>query len=641
MSFSPRKFRRPLRNRRRGNTLTFSAGAIAVVAALSLVGWWFFGRAGADEGPELIHTTVSRGPYDFVVIEQGTVESANNIELRCEVRSRGGGGGGGGGSSSMGGSSTSIIDVVPEGSIVQPGDVIVKLDSSNLEQERDNQLIAVASRQASVVQAENTLAAAQIAREEYLYGTFVQEEKLLQGEVFVANKNVTTAQQQLDSAKTLAAKSIVTALQVETAQFNLENSQKQLEMSQTKLDALRKYTKLKILKEHDSAIATAEANVAAQKNSLALEESKLKDIEEQIEKCTIKAPASGQVVYANQYDSWRGSSNAEFVVAPGTMVRERQVIIRLPNANEMQVKATVNEARVTLIRPGLPVTIRVDALKDEMIEGVVTKVNQYAEPGSYSSGNIKRYATFVKILNPPPELRVGMNAEVRIHVERKNDATQVPVQALIERKGHFFSLVRNGEKYETREVKFTSSNDKVVAIANGLVEGDQVVMNPRSAGDLLVLPNLPDPTPAQIAEVERTPGVVAVLNPGGASPSPGAGGPGGASGPGGEGGKGGKGRGTMSPAVLVERYLESDADKDGKLSTAELGTMDERRRQNLSEADKNKDGFLDKSELTIAASQAFQKMQSGRGGPGGGSGRRGGGGGEGPPGGGGPAGGGE
>ena len=61
------------------------------------------------------------------------------------------------------------------------------------------------------------------------------------------------------------------------------------------------------------------------------------------------------------------------------MVRERQVIIRLPNADDMQVKATVNEARVTLVRPGLPVSIRVDALKDEVLEGEVTKVNQYAE----------------------------------------------------------------------------------------------------------------------------------------------------------------------------------------------------------------------------------------------------------------------
>ena len=179
-------------------------------------------------------------------------------------------------------------------------------------------------------------------------------------------------------------------------------------------------------------------------------------------------------MYANKYNmsSRGGSSSAEFVVEAGATVREQQPIIRLPNSDEMQVKALINEARVTLVRAGLPVSIRVDALKDEMIEGQVTKVNQYAEPGGWSSGSIKKYAAFIKILNPPKALRSGMNAEVRIHVERKPDALQVPVQALAEHKGHFFALVQNGDRYETREVSVSSTNDKVAVIDKGLLEGD-------------------------------------------------------------------------------------------------------------------------------------------------------------------------
>jgi multidrug efflux pump subunit AcrA (membrane-fusion protein) len=603
---------------------------MAAVALFAFAGWWMFGRVSADETPDLIMNTVSKGPYDFVVIEQGQVESATNVELRCEVRARGGGGGGS--SSGMGGTSTTILEIVDEGKQVEAGDIVVKLDSSAMEDDRDTQRIAVAGRQAAVVQAENTLAASKIARDEYLYGTFVQSEKQLESLVFVANQALTTAQNQLNSAKALQLKGIVTALQVETAQFNLDNAQKQLEVAQTNLDTLRKYTKEKMLKDLDSAIATAEANLAAQQSSLALEEDKLHDIEEQIEKCIIKAPQAGQVVYANQIDSWRGSSSSEFIVAPGVAVRERQVIVRLPNPQDMQVKATVNEARVTLVRPGLPVTIRVDALKDELIEGVVTRVNPYSEPQSYSSGNIKRYATYVKILNPPPGLRSGMNAEVRIHVERKPEALQVPVQALAEYKGHFFTLVKNGEKYETREIKINSTNDKVATIEVGLKEGDEVVMNPRSAGGMLVLPDLPDPTPAQLAEIQRSIGATVTLAGGAGAPGgaggPGAGGPGGG-GPGGGGPGGGKGRGMMTPAQMVAQYLESDADKDGRISKEELSTMNERRQQALATADRNKDGFLDDKELLSAAGQAIAKMrermQEGGGRGGGGGGRRGGG----------------
>lgn len=596
---------------RRGNAFTFSLVAVCVVAGVAFAGWWLFGRERGKVKLDLIHSTVSMGPYDYVVIEQGTVESGTNTELRCNVRVRGGGGGGG---SSGGGGSTTIMEVVPEGSMVQAGDVVVRLDSSVLDQERITQQTKVNSQEAICVQAENTLAAAKIAREEYEKGTYVQDEKLIQSDVFVAEQNRRTAEGALNAAKVLASKGIITGLQVEGAQFTFENANKQLELAQTKLATLRDYTRSKMLKQFDSDIATAESKVKTEQSNLRIEQDKLEDIQAQIAECTIKAPRDGQVVYANQYDSWRGSSQAEFVVAPGVAVRERQVLIRLPNPQDMQVKATVNEARINLIRPGLPVTIRVDALKDEVIQGEVTKVNPYAEPGSYSSGNIRKYGTQIKILNPPPGLRVGMNAEARIHVERQNEALQVPVQALAEHKGHFFSLVQNGASYRTVEVKINSTNDKVATIGGGLVEGDQVVMNPRAAGDLLVLPALPDPTPAQIAEVKRVVGAPVIV-PGGEAP------PGGTGGAGGPGAKGKRKGGGFNPVSMVDLALqENDTNKDGQISTAEMDGMDDRRKQMLGGADANKDGFLDRAEMLSAAGAFAQQMREKGGGNRGGEG---------------------
>lgn len=584
---------RLLRSRnRRGNTVVTILGLLVVALGVGGAVYWSMLRGKADTGPGPMVKQVSQGPYESVVLEQGEVESSSNVEIRCEVKGRNGGG-------------ITILEVVPEGTLVKEGDLLVRLDSSALEQERLQQKIAVNTSEALVVQAKNTLEAAKIARKEYLEGTFKQEEKLYLGEVFVAEQNLRSAQLSFDSAQRLAGKGILSPLQLEGAKYGVDNARNQLDAAQTKVEVLRKYTKEKMLKQFDSDIATADAKVRAEESSYQLEQDKLKDIEDQMVKCVIKAPQPGQVVYANKYNSGRSGSSAEFVVEAGAMLREQQPIIKLPDSNNMQVKALINEARVTKVRAGLPVTIRVDALKDELMQGEVVKVNQYAEPSSWSSGSVKKYAATIRITNPPPALRTGMNAEARIHIERRPDALQVPVQALVDHKGHFFVLVQNGDKLETREVTVGSTNDKTAVIDKGLAVTDSVVLNPRREA-ALALPDLPDPV--TVATIAAAPSAA----------------PTNVKGPGPEGmtkKKGSFGGGTLTAASMLDRALEADADKDGKLSMAEVSNVSERMRPALEGADKNSDGFLDREELLpiMAARVARMKeMQQQGGGPGGG-----------------------
>lgn len=577
------------RRLRRGNTVITILGLLVVAAGIGGTVYWSMYRGEATKGEGPMVRQVSLGPYESVVLEQGEVESSSNIEIRCEVKGRNGGG-------------ITILEVVPEGTIVKEGDLLVRLDSSAMEQERLQQKISVNTSEALVVQAKNTLEAAKISRKEYLEGTFKQEEKMYLSEVILAEQNLRSAQLSFNSAERLATKGILSPLQLEGAKFAVDNARNQLDGAQTKVEVLRKYTKEKMLKQFDSDIATADAKVRAEESSYQLEQDKLKEIEDQIVKCVIKAPQNGQVVYANKYNSGRSGSSAEFVVEAGSMVREQQPIIRLPDSNNMQVKALINEARVTKVRPGLPVTIRVDALKDELMQGEVIKVNQYAEPSSWSSGSVKKYAATIRIKDPPQALRTGMNAEARIHIERRPEALTVPVQALVDHKGHFFVLVQNGDKLETREVTVTSTNDKVAVVDKGLTANENVVLNPRRES-ALALPDLPDASPVQVAAIAAAP-TTNVSTPGGAA----------------KGGSETKKKGPMTVASMLERTLEADTDKDGKLSVAEIANVNERMRPRLEGADKNKDGFIDREELMpiMAASvQRMKEMQAQQGGGGG------------------------
>jgi multidrug efflux pump subunit AcrA (membrane-fusion protein) len=581
--------------------------ALILLAGIGGLAWYYLNKGTADAAVSVVTTKVVRGPFEQIVLEQGTVESSDSYEIRCEVQST---------------SAVKILEVVDEGKQVSKGDELAKLDSSSLDKERVQQRIVCNSAHAAVIQAENTLRAAEISRIEYLEGAFKQEEQGILGEIFVAEENLRRAQLAFQSTERLAAKGIVTALQLEGDQFAVEKAKNELEVAKTKLNVLRKYTKEKMLKQFDSDIATAQAQWDSEKESYKLEIEKLLDAELQIARCTIvlgkipmivgegdekrvelvddpEAPDHGQVVYANKYSSRGGS--AEFVVEPGATPRENQALIRLPDPSSMQVKATINESRISLVAAGMRAELTLDALKGQVLPGVVTKVNQYAEPGSWSSGNIKEYAAFVDILAPPDEIRSGMNAEVRIYVQNLANALQVPVQTLCEVKGHFFCLVKNGSEFETREVQVGVSNDRFMTIESGLTEGETLVMNPRAYPDKLQLPDLPDepqvpddsdgPTqrkkrPSQAAGGEDGP----VAGPEGRAPD-----------------GGGAGGGDFDPERI---FAALDADGDGKVSGEEIP---DRMRDNLSEIDTDQDGAVSREE--------WQQRRSARSSGGGGGGR--------------------
>ena len=479
--------------RRSGRSYALVLVALLVAGGLALAGWSRVGLRTEAQPLDLVTTAVWKGPYDYTLAERGTLECGSSTEIRCQVRSRTG---------------TAILEVVPEGSFVQAGDVVVQLDRSELLELETAQKILVATRESLVSQAENTLHAAEIAKLEYLEGLFVAQESALVSALFIAERTKEASGAAVESAKALHLEGIFTYLQVQAAYASLEDALNKFDAAEIALRTLRDLTKRKESALLAANIASADANVQAQRTSLRLEQERLAFIQEQIANCTLRATAEGQVVYANDNSSYRSSTQSQFIVEPGVKVRDRQTILWLPNPKDMQVRTAVNEAHITMLQTGMPVTIRVAALPDTLLDGEVTHVSQYAEPPHSSSANIRQYATIVKIKNPPADLRVGMNADLHIHLKRMESALQVPVQALAESHGRFFSLVKSDDGYETREIQIGSTNDQVATIETGLDDGDEVVMNPRSTGDLLELPNWDVAAQADVPEKvgDRNPG---------------------------------------------------------------------------------------------------------------------------------------
>lgn len=617
--FGPR-FRRvqPSRSgvRRSGKALLMAIIAVALAGG----GAYGYYRYKFDNTPlntnQPLLQTVARGPFDHVVLEQGEVESSSNIDVVCEVKAKGTSG-------------TPILWVIDEGTYVKTGDKLVELDASAFEDELTTQRIAVSGAEATVISSDALVRTAEISLQEYLEGTYLSERKTLLSEIALSEQNLRKSELNLASAERMAAKGLLKSLQIEAENFAVSNTKNLLESAQAKLKVLDELTKQKMKVQFESDIEAARAKLGSDKIVLAEEQDTLKEIEQQIAKCVILSPADGVVVYNNAFSSRGGS---EFVVEEGASVRERQTIIKLPDPTKMQVKAKINESRITFVREGMPAMVKVGAAEGDML-AKVTKVNKYAEPGSWMSSSVKEYAAFVEIQNPPESIRTGMTAEVRIYVEQLPDALQIPVNAIYEIKGHHFCLKKVGESWETLEVKIGATNDKMLTILEGLAEGDQIALNPRGHLNLMDLPEIEDmpqrdqltKMSAEVAAKEKTePAKPSAAAPPGAPASGGAAGPSSGGGQGGAGpGAGGPGAGGgFDPSAIAERIIASgDSDGDGKISKEEVAGMDDRMKERAPSYDANGDGFIEKSEVV----KAMNKMMKERAAAGGGGGPPGGG----------------
>lgn len=612
--------RSPRRSARRGFSLLGLAAIVAVLAlVVPLTAWWLKPSLfHSQEDSSVLTDRVKLDAFTYDVVERGEIESSSNIEVRCEVQSRGGGGG-----SMGGGGGTSIIEIVPEGTIVQPGDFLVKLDDSSLQSERTQQLIVVSSSQATVIQSTATVKTAQIAKREYEEGTFKQDEELLNSEVFVAEENLRRAEEYARYSEKLSARGYITPPQLEADRFAVKKAGADLSVAKTKLTVLRDFTKAKMVNQFDADIKVAEAKLKSDEKTHELDKSKLELIETQIAKCMIKAPSGGQVVYANESGGRNGN---DIIIQEGTAVRERQVIIRLPDPQKMQVKAKINESRVDFVHEGLPVKIRLDALPGVDLLGTIKRVNDYPiANGNWFGSSAKEYGTFVEIHNPPKSMRPGMTAEVSIRVEQLENALLLPVQAVFERAGKQFCLLptESGD-LEPREVKIGSANDRFVVIREGLAKDDEVVSNPRKYLNQVDLPADTNPQRTEMlagvpapgdrgkmaAKAEKTDTKLASADGKLASADgkmAAADGKqrrgGGASGGGGKSGKGGgpgggPGAGKMDPGAIANMMMQRmDKNSDGKLDANELADLSEQQRTGLQAGDTNSDGVVDGKEL--------------------------------------------
>jgi len=474
-------------------------GVLVLVVAIGLaVVWLKVVRAGESSIDEIATAVVERGPLTISVLETGTIKSRDQRIIKNEVEGR-----------------TTIVWLIPEGSQVKEGDLLVQLDASTMDDDRIEQEIRTQNAEAAYINAEETLKVvenqaisdvnvAELTLEfaiqdldQYKVGQYPNELTAAQSEIDLAKEELTRAEETLTWSKRLYEEKYISLTELQADQLAVSRGKNKVELAENDLELLKEFTYKRQIKQLDSDVhqarmalerarassradvIQAKADLNAKEQEYERQKAKLAKLLDQIAKAEVRAPADGMAIYGTtaKRGGWRDNREPMDV---GVEVYERQELIYLPTTASAMAEVDIHEASLEKVRVGLPAVVTVDALPGQKFIGEVARIAPLPDPQSmWMNPDLKVYNSDVYLEGEDEDLRTGMSCKVEIIVEQHDDALSIPIQCVIRVDGQPTVLVVHEDgTTEERAVEIGLDNNRKVQILSGLREGELVSMTP-------------------------------------------------------------------------------------------------------------------------------------------------------------------
>lgn len=397
--------------------------------------------------------TVARVPLTVSLKEQGTLESSENVEIICKVRGE-----------------NIITSVVENGAYVKEGDVILTLDSLYIdEQISERSKYAHWSRSG----AEHWRATAnyrQLKVAEYLEGRYVTQvmskelERVLKESALLAdNKMLAFNMQQFE-------KGYVSKDHVDQIRRQIDKSVVDLDLLNTDLKVLKEHTKKSEMARLEGELKVAQAQFEASDERAEADASRRDRAVEEKAFCTILAPKDGLVIHPRAA-SWKWAPD---IVIGGSVYKE-QVLLLMPDLDQMQVKIGVEEEVIDSISVGMKTIVRLPGR--EPFEAKVSEVADIARPPIIGSGDVVRYDVIVA-LPKLEDLKPGTSAKLEIVMNELEEVLTIPVAATVEIDEQTYCWVETKTGVEQRLLETKVGDDVFVVVTDGVHVGEKIVMNP-------------------------------------------------------------------------------------------------------------------------------------------------------------------
>lgn len=470
-----------------------STALLVVLALAAAILLRFLPQRGAAQGSTVSFvrtTTLQKTSLENSVSTTGTVESANvstvTTDLKYTVKSVN----------------------VQVGDTVQAGDVICTLDTEDLEkqiqraqegltdqteQTQEAYDKALKSYNEAKADYDDAVTAAADAESDYydswddlnaaanqvsaLQAAYDSAESALSDALSAYNAALTAYG--AGSPEALAAETTYKEKQgvVQTAQAALQNAQSitgYQSLVQAKDQAVAAWTQAKTAKEQaEKQLETASDNLDTAKKNLDKSGSSdtLKDLQEQLTKCTLTAETSGTVTSLN--------------ATVGSICSD--TVATIQDTNDLKVAVTIQEYDVPNVSIGMKARITSDATDGE-ISGTLTQISPTATAatsataaGQGSSSTSGTFSAEVSVDGASSGLLIGMNANVEIVQSTTDNVFVVPYDAVgTEADGTKYVMVKTGGEgadatFEKVTVTTGAENDYYIEIrGDALTEGMEV-----------------------------------------------------------------------------------------------------------------------------------------------------------------------
>lgn len=413
--------------------------ALAVAGGVALALW--LGRTTEAATPTAIFTTAERGEFQMKVAATGELEAKRSEKIRGPQGMR---------AAQI--YQTNITDLIPEGTRVEAGDYVARLDKTELDtkmKEAQNEIDRINTQlEAAKI---DTAIALRALRDELINLKFGMREKQLE----------------VEQSKYEAP------MVIQQAEIALERSER---------DYQQLLTKYRLTQE--KSVATIN-EILAGLRQFQLRMNTLQGIAGEF---VITAPKAGMVIYAR---SWNGK------IGPGSQISSWDpVVAELPDLSDMVSKTYVNEVDISRVRKGQRVNMEVDAFPDRAYTGQVIRVANIGEQlRNYDS---KVFEVLVQVFEKDSILRPAMTTSNEIVTDVLPDKVFIPLEALFtDSLTYVFRRVEG--RAVKQEVMSSWTNDNEVVISHGLSGGEQLFLNvPPDAESLEFIPL----DPAIKAEIE-------------------------------------------------------------------------------------------------------------------------------------------